>query len=297
MKLTGLHLLLTFQCTLECDHCFVWGSPWQHGTMTREMVDDVLQQAKDTRTINTIYFEGGEPFLYYATLLSGVKKAAALGFQTGIVSSAYWATSAQDAVQCLTPFAGLLCDLSISSDGYHWSEASERTENARTAAEQLNIPMGFIRIAPPEARNALSAFATLPEIESAVMFRGRAAEKLVARAELKPWHMFDQCTHENLREPGRVHVDPFGNVHVCEGVVIGNLLQTPLVEMCRTYDPEANPITAPLVEGGPAELACAHGLRHQERYADTCHFCYDLRVQLRERFPEILAPDQMYRVS
>ena len=31
MKLTGLHLLLTYQCVLECDHCFVWGSPWQKG--------------------------------------------------------------------------------------------------------------------------------------------------------------------------------------------------------------------------------------------------------------------------
>lgn len=34
MTLRGLHLLLTYQCNLECDHCFVWGSPWQAGTMT-----------------------------------------------------------------------------------------------------------------------------------------------------------------------------------------------------------------------------------------------------------------------
>jgi molybdenum cofactor biosynthesis enzyme MoaA len=26
MKLTVLHLLLTDQCNLECDPCFVWGS-------------------------------------------------------------------------------------------------------------------------------------------------------------------------------------------------------------------------------------------------------------------------------
>ena len=34
INLSGLHLLLTFQCTLQCDHCFTWGSPWQRGTMT-----------------------------------------------------------------------------------------------------------------------------------------------------------------------------------------------------------------------------------------------------------------------
>jgi MoaA/NifB/PqqE/SkfB family radical SAM enzyme len=297
MKLTGLHLLLTYQCTLECDHCFVWGSPWQHGTMTQDAVHEILNQAHATKTIKTIYFEGGEPFMYFATLLDGVWKAADLGFEVGIVSNAYWATSVQDAIQVLTPFQGLLCDLSISSDQYHWSEASECAENARLAAERLKIPIGFIRIAEPEAQHVTVAFGQLPEHESGVMYRGRAAEKLVGRAHLEPWHTFDQCVHEDLRSPARVHVDPFGNVHICDGIVIGNLFQTPLPELCKTYNPESNPITAPLLEGGPAELARAHGLRHQEQYADACHFCYTARVMLRERFPEILAPDQMYRVN
>ena len=44
MELTGLHLLLTYQCNLECDHCFVWGSPWQSGTMTLQNVRE--RQAK-----------------------------------------------------------------------------------------------------------------------------------------------------------------------------------------------------------------------------------------------------------
>ena len=26
MELTSLHILLTYQCTCECEHCFVWGS-------------------------------------------------------------------------------------------------------------------------------------------------------------------------------------------------------------------------------------------------------------------------------
>ncbi|MFQ6004291.1 MAG: hypothetical protein ACE5OQ_02215, partial [Woeseia sp.] len=32
--LSGLHLLLTYACNYQCDHCFVWGGPWQSGTMT-----------------------------------------------------------------------------------------------------------------------------------------------------------------------------------------------------------------------------------------------------------------------
>jgi len=78
MKLSGVHILLTYQCTLECDHCFVWSSPWQSGTLTLEKLREALYQAKDLGTVEAIYFEGGEPFLYYALLLGGVREAARL---------------------------------------------------------------------------------------------------------------------------------------------------------------------------------------------------------------------------
>ena len=92
MKLNGLHILLTYQCTYECDHCFVWGSPWQTGTLTLEQIEQILQQAKEAG-VTSIYFEGGEPFLYYAILVKAVRKAADMGFSVGIVSNAYWANS------------------------------------------------------------------------------------------------------------------------------------------------------------------------------------------------------------
>ena len=135
MKLSGLHLLLTYQCTLECDHCFVWGSPWQSGTMTLQKIEQILQQARDLGTVEWIYFEGGEPFLYYAVLLKGVQMAAEMGFQVGVVSNSYWATAEQDAREWLRPFAGLIQDLSVSSDLFHWSEKlSQQAKNARAAA-------------------------------------------------------------------------------------------------------------------------------------------------------------------
>ena len=45
MKLTGIHFLLTYACTYECDHCFVHSSPFATGTMTLGQVRDVLDQA------------------------------------------------------------------------------------------------------------------------------------------------------------------------------------------------------------------------------------------------------------
>jgi len=297
MKLSGLHILLTYQCTLECDHCFVWSSPWQSGTMPLGNLRRLLQEAKDLGTIESIYFEGGEPFLYYGLLLAGTREAARLGFQVGVVSNGYWATTMDDALEWLRPFAGLLQDLSISSDVYHWNEQfSRQAQNARAAAEQLGIPLGVISIAQPEAVSAASATGQIPTGESTVMYRGRAAQKLAARAALQPWMQFSECPYEDLRDPGRIHVDPLGNVHICQGIALGNVFRTSLKDICDTYDPESHPITGPLLAGGPAELARRYEAPHADRYADACHLCDEVRRALRGRFPAHLMPDQMYGV-
>jgi MoaA/NifB/PqqE/SkfB family radical SAM enzyme len=298
MKLSGLHLLLSYQCTFECDHCFVWGSPWQTGTMTLDNLRHVVREAQDLGTITSIYFEGGEPFLYYATLLAGVRLAKAAGFETGIVSNSYWATSADDAIEWLRPFAGLISDLSVSSDEYHYDEKlSRQTQNACAAAERLGIPIGTISIAPPQAADSVMVVGQLPESESGVMYRGRAAAKLSGKARQHPWAQFTTCPYEDLRDPGRVHVDPLGNLHICQGIVIGNLFRTPLKEICERHDPDEHPITGPLLRGGPLELVERYAVPHHAAYADACHLCYETRRSLRDRFPATLAPDQVYGVG
>ncbi len=294
MKLSGLHILLTYQCTYECEHCFVWGSPNQNGALTLEQVEEILKQAKEAG-VESIYFEGGEPFLFYAILAKGVRLAAEMDFSVGIVSNAYWANSVADAIENLQPFAGRIDDLTVSSDQYHCGESlGEKPQNALVAAKLLNIPTGMISIAQPEG----SAPETYGQIEDqgAVMYRGRASQ-LVTRAALHPWEEFNECKNEDLREPGRIHVDPFGNLHVCQGLVIGNLFEKPLRQICDEYDADAHPICGPLLEGGPAALVTEYHLPHASSYADACHLCYEARMTLRPRFPELLAPDQMYGVG
>ena len=297
MKLSGLHLLLTYQCNFECDHCFVWGSPWQSGTMTLEDILEILKQGKEVGTIKHIYFEGGEPFLYYAVLLRAAREAVRMGFQVGIVSNGYWATDENDAVECLRRFSGLIQDLSISSDLYHYDDKlSRQMLNACAGAEKLEVPVEVFAIAQPEETNALSVIGQLQPGESAVMYRGRAAEKLAARAVKKPWDHFTECPHEDLRDPGRVHVDPLGHLHICQGISIGNLFRKPLGEICEAYQPDTHPVIGPLLKGGPAELVRRYKLSLEASYADACHLCYEARKSLRSRFTEILGPDQMYGV-
>ena len=297
MHLSGLHLLLTYQCVLQCDHCFTWGSPWQKGVMSLTTIRHILDQACELGTITTIYFEGGEPFLYYSTLLQGVQEAARLGFKTGIVTNAFWAISEEDGIAALAPFAGLVQNLTISSDLFHWDEAnSRRARNGIAAANRFGIPVGTISIAQPDRVIPSDIAGQIPLGQSQVMYRGRAAVKLANLLPGLPWETFTACPHENLIEPGRVHVDSFGNVHICQGISLGNLHQVSLKEICASYRPGDHPITGPLVSGGPAELVRRYGLPREEDYVDACNLCYSARVALRARFPEVLGPDQIYGV-
>jgi hypothetical protein len=262
--------------------------------MTLHTVRHILQEAQETGTVKWIYFEGGEPFLYYAVMLRGVREAVALGFQVGIVSNSYWATEIEDATEWLRPMTGLIHDLSVSADAYHGSEESNQLAgNVRAAAESLGMPVDAISIAQPQADGAPSS-GQLPPGESEVMYRGRAVEQLAVQANSRPWQGFTECPHEDLRQPGRLHVDPFGNLHICQGISVGNLFQTPLRDICAAYDPDSFPVVGPLLEGGPAELVRRYGLSHEEGYADACHLCYQARRALRQRFPQVLLPDQMY---
>jgi hypothetical protein len=295
VKLSGLHILLTYRCTSECDHCFVWGSPRQGGVLAIEPMTQILDQAREAG-VDWIYFEGGEPFLFYVELLRGVERAAEMGFSVGIVSNAYWAVSVADAVEWLQPLAGRLADLTVSSDLFHCEKClGEEPQNAIAAAKWLNIPTGMISIAQ-SGDNASQTRGKITD-EGAVMYRGRAADVLAPAHATIPWHTLNACPHEDLRDPGRVHVDPFGNLHVCQGVSIGNLFERPLKEICDHYDADAHPVCGPLLDGGPAALLSEYGLPHQETYADACHLCYAARLALRQRLPDVLRPDQMYGVA
>jgi hypothetical protein len=296
LKLNGLHLLLTYQCTFECEHCFVWGSPWQTGTMTIDTIRMILNQTKENPSVEWIYFEGGEPFLYYQTMLTGINNAIDLGFKVGIVTNSYWATSKEDALLWLLPLAGKVQDLSISSDLFHFSEkVSQQSKYVAQAAEQLNLPLGIICIEQPEIQG-VSSVGQIPPEAASIMYRGRAVEKLIPRATLYPPVIFSNCPHENLSDPGRVHVDPFGNLHICQGISLGNIFSSSIKEICEAFDPYAHPIIGALLDGGPYNLLKQYQIADTGKYADACHVCYEVRKLLRTQFPDILRPDQMYGV-
>ena len=131
---------------------------------------------------------------------------------------------------------------------------------------------------------------------SSIMFRGRAAEKLAPKVPQYTADQFTNCPHENLTDPGRMHIDPFGDLHICQGISIGNVFTSNLKTICDQFDPFTHPIIGVLLDGGPYKLAMKYGAPLSGRFADACHLCYETRKYLRSQFPDILKPDQMYGI-
>lgn len=296
--LTGAHFLLTYACNYECDHCFVYCSPQSPGTFTLGQLQTVFEELDKIGTIKRVYFEGGEAFLYYPLMVEGIRIAREKGFEAGIVTNAYWATTEEDAELWLKPLHELgIADLSLSEDTFHSEDvAKSPTRHAQAAAKRMGMPVGVISIGKPsiEIKEDSEQARGEPVIGGSTMFKGRAVDKLIEDLPTRSWRNFTECPYEDLRNPKRVHLDPYGNIHMCQGISIGNMWQTPLSELINKYDCDSHPIARPIMEGGPALLAEEYGVEHEEQYVDACHFCYALRLALLDRFPEYLAPRQVY---
>ncbi len=297
----ALHILLTLRCLYECDHCFLFCGPENIEVFSREYLHEVLEDAKKLPDLDAVFLEGGEPFLYYPLLLSGVEKASSLDLQSGIVSNAYWATDFDDILLWLKPLkeAGL-SSLSVSTGDFHepsksssrdFSQNSQESYNALKELEkELNLDINFMETKAPEVDEN-------GELESGgVMFKGRAAEKLTEDLPFKPPEEFDECPYEDLMTPDRVHVDPEGRVHICQGLLIGNHQRSSLKEVLLNYDHEKHPLISPLAAGGPAALAESVNYSAAEGYVDACHYCFVLRKYLlaEGKYREYLGPPSVY---
>jgi hypothetical protein len=296
--LTGIHFLLSYKCDSECDHCFVYSSPRAKGTFALDQIKRVFNELAKIETIEWIYFEGGEPFLFYPLMYEGIRTAHDMGFKTGIVTNGYWATSEEDAELWLKPFRDLgISDVSVSDDTFHYEEEqASPAKHALNAARNLGIPCGSIGIDKPtvQAGTDKEQARGKPVIGGGVMFRGRAVDKLIEGLPRRSWEEFTECPYEELRDPKRVHIDAYGNIHLCQGLSMGNMWDIPLSEMVKRYDVDSHPICRPLGNGGPALLAKDYGVPHEAEYVDACHMCYLVRRALIDRFPQYLAPRSVY---
>lgn len=297
MALDGVHVLLTYTCLYECDHCFLYCGPSAQGTFTARQLDELMDEVAKVDSVTRVYFEGGESFLFYPLLLHGVRLARAAGFKVGLVTNAYWATSVEDAIMWLEPLRNLGIDeLSLSDDAFHFGgRGVSPARKAAAAADRLGVPHSLIEIEPPAAQPKVLGDKGEPIIGGDVRLRGRAVEKCLDGLPLRSREAFTICPYEDLDALGRVHVDAFGHVQVCQGLSIGNFLKTPFSEIIQNYRPENHPLIRDLKRGGPAALAAQ--VEVGSEFVDACHCCYVARRALIDRYPERLAPRQVYGLN
>ncbi len=297
--LTGIHFLLTYMCNFKCDHCFLYCGPDAKGTFTLSQIKRVFDEATKINTIEWVFFEGGEPFLFYPLMLEGIKIARSMGFKTGVVTNAYYATSEQDVDLWYNPLCKLkISDLSISDDSFHNEEEKDNpAKRALAAAKRLGMPVDYICIEKPTVEEGGTISKGAPVVNGGALLKGRAVEKLIEGLPKRQWDEFTECPEEDLRNPKRVHLDPYGHVHLRQGLSMGNMWEIPLSELVENYDPDSHPICGPLLKGGPALLAKKYDVKHDDKYVTACHFCYLMRLALIDKFPQYLAPRQVYGVE
>jgi wyosine [tRNA(Phe)-imidazoG37] synthetase (radical SAM superfamily) len=318
IRLKGIDLLLTYECTGRCTHCCYRAGPQCSGTMTIEEVKGYLAAVAD-QPLEWILLSGGEPFLCYDLLRASVALAAPLA-RVLVFTNGCWATDPDTARQRL---AGLqeagLDHIQFSVDGFHQAHVPlERVAVGIEAARELGFgaveidncclaqagaDSFFIR----RTRDVMARLAELCDLsgvgvgQSTVRMVGRAADQLSPFLRTQPT-LPTQCPLPgylggDLRAPTGVEIHPGGWVNLCAGLSVGNARARPLNEILAGYDPDAHPLIRALAQEGPQgllRLAKRHGFSAAGGYVDGCHLCYQARRFLRPHYPDHLAPTQVY---
>ena len=301
LELTKLHILLTYKCPLRCDHCFVFGDQHASDRFNFNQIKAVLDKSRRLGSVEWVYFEGGEPFLLFPLLLKSVHRARQLGFEVGVVTNGFFARSEEAAVRYLRPLHQLgVARLCVSDDLFHYKSLNETpAKRALNAASRIGLPVSRVSITLPGS--ARFGFAepddSTPHTTLRVMFSGRAVDRLIPGMPFSGEVSLDKCPHAYFIEPGTAYIDPYGFVQLCHGIAIGNAWETPLSTMISQSRIDSHPIWGPLMRGGPAELCQVHGIQQTGEFVDACHLCFTTRRTLIDRFPQYLAPRQVYGLS
>jgi hypothetical protein len=318
VKLKGLDIILTYECTSRCAHCCYRAGPGEGGTMTVAEVEGYLTAIAD-HPIEWILLFGGEPFVCYDLLQASVVLAASMAGVL-VFTNGYWATDPDTARRLL---AGLqeagLDHMLFSVDAFHQERVPvERIAIGIEAARELGygrIEVDNRCLGEPDnenafnqrTRNIMNHLAELCDLGHVTIYQGpsrmvgRAADALspYLATQAGPWA---ECTLPgyfggDLRAPHTVEIHPGGWVNLCAGLALGNAHQRPLGEILAEYDPDAHPIIGVLAREGPSgllRLAQRHGYSPARGYVDGCHLCYDVRRFLRPYYPDYLAPAHPY---
>ena len=287
--------------------------------MNPEDIRRWLAALKNSQPLEGVTVHGGEPTMYFDTLLFAISTAKQLDIpKRGIITNGYWATTeslAQNTLRKLQQ-AGLT-RITFSVDSFHQEFIPfKAVRRGLEAASQMSfdhiwVDSQFLELEKPSnefdirTQETLDALTEIPGIEISTYqagFEGRAADML---SYLAPTHSdppTGKCQPpywlgKNLTEPKAIEIDYEGNVTLCPGICIGNAKTTPLHRLLVEYEPRDHVIIQRLVEKGPIalfELVKEKGVSVKQKFVNECHLCYEMRKHLRAYYPQFLQPHQCY---
>jgi len=314
IRIRSLGLLLTYKCNAKCQHCAYACGPKFKGKMEVKDAENYIEQVKDD--LEVVCISGGEPSIYYDTLVKVVESATRVGISSiWVFTNGFWAQTDDVVREKLVPLKKKgVTKMIFSVDAYHQEFVPlEFVERAIQITMELGIDTEvdarFLGL--PSAKNSqnLTTKRLLQQLhplkveiyESQPWYVGRAAELLSHYVERKFGLPLEKCDKiwslGDLMKPEGVDIDQYGNVMVCPGISVGNANKKAFSDIVRCYDYRENPIIRAIAEGGPTELvekAKGKGYFPREGYINKCHLCYDVRKFLRPYYPEILTPRNCY---
>jgi MoaA/NifB/PqqE/SkfB family radical SAM enzyme len=141
MECNNLYIMLNRACTITCEVCCTQSGPDSVESLNFERLKKFIVSTTEDKSLKTITFTGGEPFLYYEELKKLISLAAGIGKKAVCITNGYWAEDFDIAYDKLLELkkAGLK-ELIISFDTYHNKYISMNTiRNLLKAARKTEI--------------------------------------------------------------------------------------------------------------------------------------------------------------
>ena len=319
MRFRGIIFNLTYDCMLDCPHCFYYPQPTSRGVFELERLREIIQSTREVAPVREVHYTGGEPFQYYERLVEAVGLSRELGARRITCSTnCYWADDLAKARRMIGRLkeAGLTWFL-ISADAFHQDDVP--LDYVRIAAQarvefglQGNDDLSVVALVSPDYKHPFNE-RTL-KIAETIRSWGHGASLHPSMPYGRGHQLIpdDVCHMTELTGlcwefqtwgfihpdgPRTVIIGPDENVMVCYGVSLGSLREKSLPELLREFDENPNPIVRTLLGEGVAGLvrmAQARGWKPAPAYQNECHLCYHARDYLRQFEPDFLQPDECY---
>lgn len=111
-------IIMTDRCNAECKTCCFSCSPKKSSVIDEDLMLKAIDDAEELGDAEGIGFSGGEPFLFYELMKSGMVYAKQKGFKVTVATNGFWGIWSDE--ELIAKLSALPLDhISFSYDSYH----------------------------------------------------------------------------------------------------------------------------------------------------------------------------------